>query len=166
MVPDLAPPARGPEAIASVKTSMRYCYNCHRVTPGEPLFCNSCGRSYDAKLCPHRHVNPRPAEVCSQCGSRDLSTPQPRPPLWLAPLLWLLTITPGILLLFLSFALLMAFVQALVSSQQLLFEFMVLALLLGVLWWGYMQLPGFVRRAFGRGLRSLRRDRLDRSGHR
>ena len=48
---------------------MRYCNQCHRITPGEPLFCNLCGRSYDFKLCPHRHPNPRNAEVCSECGS-------------------------------------------------------------------------------------------------
>ncbi len=62
---------------------MKYCYECGRMTAGEPLFCNFCGRSYDVKLCPRRHINPRIAEVCSQCGSRELSTPQPRvSPLW------------------------------------------------------------------------------------
>ena len=57
---------------------MKFCYHCGRMTAGEPLFCNFCGRSYDQKLCPRLHVNPRYAEVCSQCGSRDFSTPQPR----------------------------------------------------------------------------------------
>ena len=145
---------------------MRYCYHCQRITAGEPLYCNFCGRTYDAKLCPHRHVNPRTAEVCSECGSRDLSTPQPRPPLWLAPLLWFVTVVPGIVLLLLSLLVLVSFVQALVSDQRVLFQMMLLALLLGVLWWGYMQLPGFVRRAFGRGWRSLRGGRSNRSGHR
>src|SRR5438445_562240 len=62
---------------------MKYCYACGHRTRGEPLFCNFCGRSYDVKLCPKLHVNPRSAEACSQCGSRDLSIPQPR-----IPLLW------------------------------------------------------------------------------
>lgn len=57
---------------------MKFCYQCGRMTPGKPLFCNFCGRSYDLKLCPRLHVNPRHAEVCSQCGSRDFSTPQPK----------------------------------------------------------------------------------------
>ncbi len=57
---------------------MKYCYECGYTTAGEPLFCNYCGRSYDVKLCPKLHVNPRLAEACSQCGSRDLSTPQPK----------------------------------------------------------------------------------------
>ncbi len=57
---------------------MKYCYECGRITAGEPLFCNFCGRSYNVKLCPRHHPNPRIAEVCSQCGSRELSTPQPK----------------------------------------------------------------------------------------
>jgi hypothetical protein len=57
---------------------------CGHTTGGEPRFCNFCGRSYDMKLCPKLHVNPRLAEACSQCGTRDLSTPQPKVPLrWL-----------------------------------------------------------------------------------
>ena len=51
---------------------MKYCYQCGRMTAGEPLFCHFCGRTYDVKLCPRRHANPRVAEVCSQCGSREL----------------------------------------------------------------------------------------------
>lgn len=57
---------------------MRYCYHCGRITPGDPLFCNVCGRSFDRKLCPRLHPNPRSAEICSRCGSRELSTPQPK----------------------------------------------------------------------------------------
>lgn len=57
---------------------MKFCYQCGHMTAGEPLFCNFCGRSYDLKLCPRLHMNPRHAEVCSKCGSRDFSTPQPK----------------------------------------------------------------------------------------
>ena len=60
---------------------MKYCYQCGRMTDGEPLFCNHCGRSYDVKLCPRLHANPRGAEVCARCGSRELSTPQPKIPM-------------------------------------------------------------------------------------
>src|SRR5216684_2914579 len=78
-----SPERRGAATVHKGKhTSMKYCYECGRMTPGEPLFCNFCGRSYDVKLCPGRHVNPRHAEVCSQCGSRDLSTPQPKVSWW------------------------------------------------------------------------------------
>ena len=41
---------------------MNYCYNCGHITPGEPLYCNYCGRSYDLKLCPRHHANPRSAD--------------------------------------------------------------------------------------------------------
>src|SRR5215472_12922424 len=81
---------------------MKYCFNCNRITPGAPLFCNYCGRSYDVKLCPRRHANPRTAEACSQCGSRDLSTPQPRRPIWVAPLGFLLSFVPGVFLTIIS----------------------------------------------------------------
>src|SRR6202167_1008942 len=77
---------------------MKYCFNCNRITPGEPLFCNSCGYSYDVKLCPRRHRNPRSAQACSQCGSRDLSTPQPRRPGWTPIVGFLLSAIPGIFL--------------------------------------------------------------------
>src|SRR5947207_519430 len=125
---------------------MLYCNNCHRITAGEPLFCNFCGRSYNLKLCPHRHPNPRTAEICSQCGSRDLSTPHPRVPLWLAPLLVLLSALPGLLLLAVTVLLLIGLIQALFTNQQLLFQFMLLGLMIGFLWWLYLQLPGFLRR--------------------
>lgn len=125
---------------------MRYCNNCRKLTAGEPLFCNFCGRSYDHKLCPHRHINPRTAEVCSQCGSREFSTPHPRVPLWLSAGVASLSFLPGVLLLLLSVIFLLAFVHALLSSPQLLFQFMLAGLLLSFVWWLYMQLPRFVRR--------------------
>ena len=59
---------------------MKYCYQCGKMTAGEPLYCGTCGRTYDVKLCPRLHVNPRGADVCSKCGSRELSTPQPKIP--------------------------------------------------------------------------------------
>ena len=81
---------------------MKYCYQCGRVTVGEPLYCNSCGRSYNVKLCPRHHANPRSAEVCAQCGSRDLSTPQPRVPISIRVLAFLLSLGPGLLLVLVS----------------------------------------------------------------
>jgi RNA polymerase subunit RPABC4/transcription elongation factor Spt4 len=137
---------------------MRYCNQCHRITPGEPLFCNFCGRSYDFKLCPHRHPNPRSAEVCSQCGSRDLSMPHPRVPLWLAPLLLVLSALPAIALIGATLLFLIGFVNALASSPQLLFQFMLVGLLLAFLWYLYMHLPAFLRRLLTRLFSRSRRD--------
>ena|SRR5579863_6445262 len=137
---------------------MRYCNHCHRITTGEPLFCNFCGRSYDFKLCPHRHPNPRSAEVCNQCGSRELSTPHPKVSFWLASLLKVLSVLPGVVLLLLSVMFLLGFVRMLVSNQQVLFQFMLTGVFIGFLWWLYMQLPRFLRRwlskLLGRGDRS------------
>ena len=136
------------------------------MTAGEPLFCNYCGRTYDTKLCPRLHPNPRSAEVCSECGSRELSLPQPRAPWWATPLLWLVSFLPGILLLLLSLTVLISFIQALVTNPQLFQQFMsrviVLVLMLGLLWWIYVRLPGFVRRAFGRGWQRLMRKQKKR----
>lgn len=125
---------------------MRYCTNCSRLTAGQPLFCNHCGRSYDVKLCPSRHVNPRTAQVCSTCGSRDLSTPQPRLAFWAAPLVWLVSALPGVLLLVLSVMLLFGLVDALANNQQELLPYLFsTALVVGILWVAYMHLPGFIR---------------------
>src|ERR1700722_14632551 len=125
---------------------MRYCNQCHRITPGEPLFCNFCGRSYDFKLCPHRHPNPRNAEVCSECGSRELSTPHPKHSLFFSLLLWVLSVLPGLVLLLVSLMFLFGLVEVLMSDQQMLFQFMWIGLFLGFVWCLYMQLPGFLRR--------------------
>jgi RNA polymerase subunit RPABC4/transcription elongation factor Spt4 len=126
---------------------MHFCTNCHRITLGEPLFCSFCGRTYDVKLCPHKHPNPRNARVCSQCGSTDFTTPQPKPALWLKPLIFLLSVLPGLLLFLFSLWFLSSFLRALIKSPQLLGQFFVAGLLLAILWLLYMQLPGFVRRS-------------------
>jgi hypothetical protein len=139
---------------------MRYCNHCHRITTGEPLFCNFCGRSYDFKLCPHRHPNPRSAEVCNQCGSRELSTPHPRVSFWFASMLTLLSMLPGVLLLLLSVFFLFGLIQVLLTNQQVLFQFMLIGLFIGFLWWLYMQLPRFLRRWLSKLL-----GRADRNEH-
>ena len=137
---------------------MRYCNHCHRITTGEPLFCNFCGRSYNYKLCPHRHPNPRSAEVCNQCGSRELSTPHPKVSFWFAGMFALLSILPGVLLLLLSVLFLFGLIQVLLINQQVLFQFMLIGLFIGFLWWLYMQLPRFLRtwvsKLLGRGDRN------------
>jgi hypothetical protein len=139
---------------------MRYCNQCHHMTTGEPLFCNFCGSSYDVKLCPHRHVNPRIAQVCSECGSRDLSTPAPRVPWWQAAMLYLLSLLPGAVLLLVSLLFLVAFVQVIVTNQQLLFQFMLIALLLGLLWMLYMHLPIFIRRTLHSAWNRRKKDKV------
>src|SRR5438128_5766258 len=101
---------------------MRYCYQCSRMTLGEPRFCNFCGRTYDLKLCHRLHANPREAQVCSECGSRDLTTPQPKLAFWLRPFLFLLSLIPGLTLLLFSIVFLIAYVYALVVHPALQFR--------------------------------------------
>lgn len=127
---------------------MRYCHQCHRITQGEPLFCNSCGHSFDAKLCPSRHPNPRHAEVCSQCGSRDLSTPAPRVPLWLAPLLFGLSLLPGVVLALLLIAIVLGIVQAILTNQQVQAHLIALLVIVALLWYAYLHLPHFIKSLF------------------
>ena len=124
---------------------MRYCHNCGRVTTGKPSFCQFCGRTYNVKLCPKHHPNPRNAVVCSECGSRELTVPAPKIPLWLRPFFFLLTILPGILLIGASILFVFAFVRQLVTNPNMLLQMMLIGLMLGLAWLIYMQLPGFVR---------------------
>jgi hypothetical protein len=125
---------------------MRYCNSCNRVTIGKPLFCNFCGRSYDVKYCPHRHPNPRNADSCSQCGSRDLSTPQPRVSFWLQLLIASFTALPGVLLLLLSVLVTLGLLNVILTNQQLQSQLVLAVLMLALLWYLYTHLPAFLRR--------------------
>ena len=92
---------------------MKFCYACGYSTRGEPSFCNSCGASYDLRLCPKLHVNPRTAQACSQCGSRDLSSPQPKVPVFWRFLAVLVQAITALLLFRLSLPALAALLQLL-----------------------------------------------------
>jgi len=131
---------------------MKYCYQCGRITVGQPLFCNFCGRSYDVKLCSGKHVNPRIAEVCSQCGSRDLSTPQPKVSAWWKLGEFLVRLLVGILLVCLSLLLVVATLQELLRNSQLQNGLVALGILLGVLWWMWSKLPEWFRKMVRRAL--------------
>ena len=141
---------------------MRYCHNCHKTTTGEPLFCQFCGSTYNAKLCPAKHINPRWAEVCSQCGSRDLSTPAPRVPFWLAPLLLLGSLLPGVALVLALVLVVLAIARELLTNQQVQAQLLVMVLILALAWWLYLQLPHFIKNIF----RSLwRKPKKDKHTH-
>lgn len=135
---------------------MKYCYNCDRITPGEPLFCNYCSRSYDVKLCPRRHANPRTAEACAQCGSRDLSTPQPRRPVWTVPLGFLLSLVPGVALAIGSALALIALFSAVVNHPEMIGTFLLLAVPFGIFWGMWSEIPSWFRHWVSRLLRRRR----------
>jgi len=135
---------------------MKYCFNCNRITPGQPLFCNSCGRSYDVKLCPRRHANPRTAEACSQCGSRDLSTPQPRRPGWAPILGFLVSAIPGILLGTATVAVVLAAAIAIIQRPDMIVSLVILTVPFSICWWAWSQLPQWFRSALYKMLRRKR----------
>jgi RNA polymerase subunit RPABC4/transcription elongation factor Spt4 len=125
---------------------MKYCYECGRMTPGDPLYCNFCGRSYDLKLCARHHPNPRIAEICSQCGSRELSTPQPKVPIWWRILEWLTRMFVAALLTVLSVIFIFEFLVAVLQSSAGQGAVILLTVLLGVLWWLWTLLPDWFRK--------------------
>jgi len=129
---------------------MKICYHCGRVTEGKPLFCNHCGRSYNVKLCPKLHPNPRRAEACSLCGSRNLSIPQNKLPLWFKPLMLLLSVIPGIGLLVISILYLGYFTYRLISDPSSLLVPMLVGVLLGLIWLSWMHLPAYLIRLIRR----------------
>ena len=131
-----------------------YCYNCGHLTPGEPAFCNYCGRSYDVKRCPRMHSNPRGADVCSKCGSRELSRPQPKVPAALKLLAILIRLGLGLLLVCAT----LAFLIALARSPQFQRTFVGFGLLLLALWIVWTKLPDWLQDALRHTVRRRRND--------
>jgi ribosomal protein L40E len=113
------------------------------MTAGEPLYCGTCGRTYDVKLCPRAHVNPRGAEVCSKCGSRELSTPQPKIPMSLRLLALLIRLGLGLLLFYASLSL----VVDLLRTREVQQVLVVFGMLLSGLWWIWSKLPDWFQEA-------------------
>jgi len=144
---------------------MRLCLNCHHLTTGEPLFCNHCGRSYDVKLCSARHINPRSAEFCSQCHSREFSTPAPKTPLWLMPLLWVAKLLPGILLMLLSLMVLIGAAEALPQHPELIRQFLGAGLMVALGWYLYLQLPKSIQQLFQVKRKKRGRGQSGHAGH-
>jgi hypothetical protein len=142
---------------------MKYCYHCNHVTPGEPLFCNYCGRSYDVKLCPRLHINPRNAEVCSLCGSREFSTPQPKMPLGTRVLVVLTTVAVGAILFLTSLLFIIEVLKAALSNAHVQTALAGMAILIALLWWMWLQLPQWLRKMIQRCLHWMRREKGGRS---
>jgi hypothetical protein len=131
---------------------MKYCYQCGKMTAGDPFFCNSCGRSYDLKLCPRLHANPRGVEVCSRCGSRELSTPQPKIPMSWRLVALVVRLGLGLLLFYAS----LSVVIALISTPAVRQTLVAFGLLLAVLWLLWSRLPDWFQEAIRSFWRSRR----------
>ncbi len=54
---------------------MKYCPHCQQWNHGRPMRCRYCGRTWNVRLCPSGHLNPRNANFCGECGSGNLSDP-------------------------------------------------------------------------------------------
>jgi hypothetical protein len=137
---------------------MTYCFHCGHFTPGNPLFCNRCGRSYDVRLCPRLHPNSRHAEVCSQCGSSELSTPQPKVPVWRKALAFLLQAFLGIFLALLSLLIVLAVLTELLRQAMVQEELLAIGLLLLPCWLVWRRLPDWLREWIRRSIRKERRN--------
>ena len=138
---------------------MRYCYNCNRITQGEPLFCQYCGRTYGVKLCPRFHKSPRTAQICSQCGSKELSVPAPKQPFWISIAVFGLSLVPGVLLVVISLLFIAAALHVLLTNPRMLISFGFLALALAVLWAMWTKLPLALRQWIRRRLLSREKER-------
>ena len=93
------------------------------------------------------HPNPRTAEVCSRCGSHDLSLPQPRVPLWVPILERLASVIPGTFLGLISFIIATALLVAVVQRPAMIAPLVLLAIPLGILWGMWTELPKWFRNA-------------------
>jgi hypothetical protein len=131
---------------------MKYCYACGHATGGKPRFCNFCGRSYDLKVCPKLHMNPRIAQACSQCGSRDLSIPQPKVPLLWRGFAFLVQAVSGLVLLALSVPVVFDLGLEMLTSSQVKKSLLFVAALLIASWFFWAILPAWFRRIIHRAL--------------
>lgn len=126
--------------------AMKFCYACGKLSAGEPLFCTKCGRSYDVRLCPRLHRNSRWAKACSQCGSHELSQPQPHVSLWWKALELLIRAGGGLFLLYVALLVLVD----LVRRPEFQAGIIVVGVLLGLLVWLWRQLPEWFRKFVSR----------------
>lgn len=133
---------------------MRFCNNCKRLSPGKDPFCSGCGSTYDVKLCPRLHVNPRAAELCSQCGSRELSTPQPKLPLIVR---LVRTVHMGFLLILALMIYAVFYAYRLVTDPNNLQSLMCVGISLGLLLFVWMSLPKPIRSGVRKAARFARK---------
>jgi hypothetical protein len=112
---------------------MKYCRSCKHLTLGSPSFCNSCGRSYDLRLCPRLHPNSVSSSACSECGSIELSMPQRTRSRWSTGVTTVVTAL-GLVLLALTLIYLVQFLRAMLVRPDPPLPLMLVGLGLGLVW--------------------------------
>ena len=107
------------------------------------------------KLCPKLHTNPRFAEACSRCGSRDLSIPQPKVPFAFRLAASLAQGLSGLLLALVSirFALL---IVGVIDAHSEDYETFIFIVALTLSWFLWALLPNFLRQLIHRALKERR----------
>jgi len=131
-------------------TPLKFCFHCGRDTIGAPLFCNFCGRSYDVKLCPKLHANPRGTRVCSKCGSAELSTPQPRIPAWAIFLQFVFTVIGRLILLLGLIGWIVLLIEKFLFPRHPLLCFIAIVVDVAVHWWVWAEIPFYSRQQIHR----------------
>ena len=87
------------------------------------------------------------------CGSRELSTPQPKVSLWWNIFGFLIRVFSGTFLVFLSLVVLVGMLH----SPQVQNGLVAIGIVLGLLWWLWSKLPEWLRKLVRRSLK--RRER-------
>jgi len=133
---------------------MRRCNYCFRYAVGDPLYCPTCGRSYDARICSRGHLNSRTTQFCTACGSSEFSTPAPPETAlgWVSR--WVLQLFVGVCVGILIIAA-VGSILVHIDWNALTEPLVSLMLMVGVLYWLTTLLPGPIRkvgRAAGRQL--------------
>jgi hypothetical protein len=85
-------------------------------------------------------------------------------PLWLSPLVALLTALPGILLVTATVLFAFGVIRVLLANQAVMFQAVLAGLMLAFLWYLYMKLPHFLRRLLSK-LFTRSDSRSDRGTH-
>lgn len=84
--------------------------------------------------------------MCSRCGSRDLSTPQPRISFWWKVVAFFLKVGVVLTGIALGLACLIALLQGLFSSPQLQAIVFGMGILTALLWWIWSEIPDWVKK--------------------
>ena len=119
---------------------MKRCRTCLHVTAGDPTFCPACGGSYDKRICPKGHANPRSNNVCGECGSRELSHAQPRRRLSLAAGFGTIKLLIGVALLAGTIVFAIAFAVALIRDPTQLLGWLLIGLGLALCWLAFVSI--------------------------
>jgi len=111
---------------------MKYCSFCKRISPGQPVYCQFCGRTFGVRICHHcRQANPREALACRNCGSPELSETSGSLPFW-----------PGFLNILIGIFIL-ALIIGLIRNLEFLLS---LSVILGLLGLGFFFMPSATRK--------------------